>query len=553
MLPARLILFALLSANASSLLDTPAHAGGLADEYPQVREFFSTATRFGALSGNPLAAPVYRDSELLGYAFLTRDIFQIPAYSGKPINSLVGIDLEGRIMGVRIIAHEEPILIIGVTSKHLRHFVDQYSGKSVDDQIAIGGSMRKGAVVIDAISGASITSMVENVTVMKSAQRVARSRGIGEAGATAAVRTATTGTAPSSSVPTSPAPGGARATQTMEWDPIWVGVWQQRLFQIVVLSIGLLVLTAVLVFQDFLTRRPKLLRYVRNGYLAFTVLFVGWYTLAQFSVFNILTFSYALLHGFRWETFLINPVIFILWGFVAVTLLLWGRGVYCGWLCPFGALQEFIQQAAQRLHVPQFEFPEVVHERLWAIKYIILLGLFGISLQSLGTAARYIEVEPFKTAITLRFQREWIYVLYAAGLLIVAAFNRKFYCKYLCALGAGLAIAGRFRIFDWLRRHRECGHPCQICNHECPSRAIRHAGEINEAECHYCLDCQVTYWHVYRCPPMATRLKRREPDSMVLAKRFAGFDATRVVVAPPKPHPGADAPQAVRREKREKA
>jgi hypothetical protein len=52
---------------------------------------------------------------------------------------------------------------------------------------------------------------------------------------------------------------------------------------------------------------------------------------------------------------------------------------------------------------------------------------------------------------------------------------------------------------------------------------------------------------------MATRLKRREPDSMVLAKRFAGFDATRVVVAPPKPHPGADAPQAVRREKREKA
>jgi NosR/NirI family nitrous oxide reductase transcriptional regulator len=179
----------------------------------------------------------------------------------------------------------------------------------------------------------------------------------------------------------------------------------------------------------------------------------------------------------------------------------------------------------------------MVHERLWAIKYILLLGLFGISLQSLGTAARYIEVEPFKTAITLHFQREWWYVLYAGGLLLIAAFNRKFYCKYLCALGAGLAIAGRFQIFDWLRRHRECGRPCQICTNECSSRAIRHNGEINQAECHYCLDCQVTYWHVYRCPPMVTRLKRREPDASILSKRFAGLDEHSVAVSPPQAPP----------------
>jgi NosR/NirI family nitrous oxide reductase transcriptional regulator len=508
-----------------------AHGTGIVDRYPAAREFFPQATDFGELQGTPPAAAVYQGEHLLGYVFLTKDVFQIPAYSGKPINSLVGIDTQGRITGVRIVAHEEPILVVGVTPKHLRQFTDQYRGKSVSDHIAIGGSMRRGDVVIDSISGASITAMVENATVMKSAQRIAESRGIGKGGAAVSVQAA----APKS---VSIAAATTVMTTAPDEEPIWVSVWRQRLFQIIVLCAGLVLLTGLLIFQDLLTRHPKLLRIVRNSYLLFTVVFIGWYGLAQLSVFNILTFVHAVLHDFRWDTFLINPLIFILWGFVAVTLLLWGRGVFCGWLCPFGALQEFIQQLAQRLRVPQFEFPEMVHERLWAIKYILLLGLFGISLQSLGTAARYIEVEPFKTAITLHFQREWWYVLYAAVLLLIAAFNRKFYCKYLCALGAGLAIAGRFQIFDWLRRHRECGRPCQICANECPSRAIRHNGEINEAECHYCLDCQVTYWHVYRCPPMVTRLKRREPDASVLSERFAGLDQDSIVVAPPKMPPG---------------
>lgn len=512
----------------------PASAKEIGDLHPQLRELFPSATRYGAPSGDPLATSIYKGDELIGYAFLTKPILAIPAYSGKPINNLVGFDLTGRIVGVRIVEHEEPILVVGVTEDDLRHFVGQYRGKSVHDHISVGGSMRKGDVVIDAITGASITAMVENATVMKSAKRVATARGIGVAGNMVAPAPTARIEGGSLIQSSPPAPTPEMLEQAQE-EPLWVMVWHQRAFQIVVLSIGLLFLTLVLVFQDWLTCRPTLLWYVRNGYLLFTVVFIGWYALAQLSVFNVLTFAYALLHGFNWETFLINPMIFLLWGFVAVTLLLWGRGVFCGWLCPYGALQEFVQQIAQRLRVPQFEFPEIVHERLWAIKYIILLILFGVSLQSLGTAARYVEVEPFKTAITLHFQREWPFVAYAAGLLVVSAFNRKFYCKYLCALGAALAIAGRFRIFDWLRRHRECGRPCQVCNNECPSRAIRYSGEINENECHYCLDCQVTYWNVYRCPPMMKRFKRRERGTRGLAQAFVGFQEGSIKVAPPEP------------------
>jgi NosR/NirI family nitrous oxide reductase transcriptional regulator len=218
----------------------------------------------------------------------------------------------------------------------------------------------------------------------------------------------------------------------------------------------------------------------------------------------------SLLGGFQWESFLIDPMMFLLWGFVAVTMLLWGRGVYCGWLCPFGALQELLFRIGQRLGIKGWELPTVVHERLLALKYIVLLGLFGLSLQSLATAELFAEVEPFKTVFSLRFIRDWPFVVYAVMLLLIGLFVRKAFCRYLCPLGAALTFPSRFRIFDWLRRRKECGRPCQTCARECEVQAIRPTGEIVETECHYCLDCQVTYWNDRRCPPLVERRKKAE-------------------------------------------
>jgi NosR/NirI family transcriptional regulator, nitrous oxide reductase regulator len=151
-----------------------------------------------------------------------------------------------------------------------------------------------------------------------------------------------------------------------------------------------------------------------------------------------------------------------------------------------------------------------VHERLWALKYIILLVLFGISLQSLNSAEHYAEIEPFKTTFTLHFARSWSYVLYAVALIGVSAFNHKFYCRYVCPLGAGLAVSGRWRLFEWLRRRPECGKPCQVCANECEVKAIHADGRIDFNECHYCLDCQVTRVNDHKCPPIVQQRKKRE-------------------------------------------
>lgn len=676
-------------------------------QYPAVKGFFPEATRFGEISGDPPAAPVYKGDELLGYAFVTDDVVRIPAYSGKPVNLLMGIDRQGRITGAKVLEHHEPILLVGIPEESLFKFADSYVGRSVTERVKVGAGKRKGFVNVDAITGATVTVIVVNRTIMRAAHLVAVSRGIikpvrAAQGPRAEVKMdefkpadwifltgdgsirrmlitrdeveeAFKGTAAEKGEdeeagPTIcvPVPGGGdrcdvfvdlyyaylnaptigrnllgesqynwlmtqlkpgehaiavmangvysfkgsgyvrggifdriqvsqgeesinfrdldhyrlsdvyaagipefkemgifiirdnyrfdpaaewslsllvhRATgpltsafttftgnyeipeayirevplgpdsvisEALEW-PLWVNVWQEKTFQIVVLGIGLVVLTLIMVLQDWLVRYPRLTTWLRTGFLFYTLFVIGWYMLGQLSVVNVLTFTNAVIKEFSWETFLIDPIMFILWSFVAVTLLLWGRGVYCGWLCPYGALQKLVYQGARLLRLPYFRLPTIVHERLWALKYVILLVLFGISLGSLGTAERYAEVEPFKTAITLRFDREWPFVLYAGGLVLVSAFNCKFFCKYLCPLGAALAIPSRLRIFNWLRRHKECGKPCQICAHECDIQAIDDIGAINVNECHYCLDCQILYWDAYTCPPMVQRRKRRE-------------------------------------------
>ena len=488
----------------------------------QIQQYFPQATHVGEFSGEPLAAPVYRDEDLLGYLMRTTDIAPIPAYSGEPITLLVGLDIEGYITGLEIKEHSEPILVVGISEQDLARYVDQYRGVTVDKKVKLGGGAREGYVTIDGITGASITAMVMNATVMKSVKQVAASRNIPQ---TAAVSGGAGGAAGSGTQQVLQGgmvtPSPVAVVPPVWWlgetsEPFWVAVWRDRAWQIVVLLLALVVLTFILLFQDWLTRRPRLLRTVRTGFLLFTLIFIGWYMLAQLSVIHVLTFISAILHQFSWESFLVDPLIFILWGFVALTLLLWGRGVYCGWLCPFGALQELIHQLATRLKIPEYKFPDVVHERLTAIKYVIFVALFGLSLQSIGYAARAAEVEPFKTAIVMHFDRSGLFLLYALGLLFIAVFNRKFFCKYLCPLGAALAIPAPLRIFDWLRRRKECGRPCQICARQCEVQAIRPTGEINPNECHYCLDCQITYWDDHQCPPLSEKRIRREKSKRAL-------------------------------------
>lgn len=274
---------------------------------------------------------------------------------------------------------------------------------------------------------------------------------------------------------------------------LWVRIWLGRIDEIVVLSLYLIILSLLFIKQKQLTRHVNATHRIRFTMLIFTIFYLGYYSQGQLSVVNIYTLLLSIVNGFRLEVFLLDPIIFILWVFVFISLFIFGRGLFCGWLCPFGALQEIMGLLAKKLSIRQIKISPTHHKYAQKIKYIILFTLVGTSFYSLSLAEKLAEVEPFKTSLTLNFVRYWPFVLYAALLLLLSLKIHKFYCRYLCPLGAGLAIIGRFPLLKWLIRRKECGSPCQLCrNKKCDIDAINQDGSIDYGECIQCLECLVT-------------------------------------------------------------
>jgi NosR/NirI family nitrous oxide reductase transcriptional regulator len=660
------------------------------------------ADGFGAIRDDLAVAPVLKGGETVGWAFVTSDFVGTTGYSGKPIHTLVAVDKDAKIIGVSLVKHSEPIVLIGIPEAKVKALVASYIGLDLIAEAASGGTSHD----VDIISGATVTVMVIDDSIVRSGLKVARALGLGglapeekskgpafeiNPDATAApdwvtlegdgtirrlsldvgqvnaafaaledkraaerpmteapettfiemqaalvsvpaIGKAVLGEAEYGSLAGWLQPGdnavlvagrglysfkgsgyvrggifdrivliqgdvsirfrdkmhrrvGALATEGRPeftetdlflipaesgFDPaqpfrlqllvqrevgpieklfttfdlayqlpqtylrpvavapaaepaaiatpdestaqadLWQKIWRGSKVEIVVLGAMLLVLTGTFFFQTWATRNERAFFWFRMSYLTVTLVFLGWYANAQLSVVNLMALFGALVSGFSWQAFLLDPLTFILWFSVAAALLFWGRGAYCGWLCPFGALQELTNRIGRALHIPQWTLPWGLHERLWPLKYMIFLGLFGVSLISIEQAEHLAEVEPFKTAIILKFVRAWPFVAYAAALLIAGLFVERFYCRYLCPLGAALAIPARLRMFDWLKRYHECGNPCQTCANQCPVQAIHPTGEINPNECVDCLHCQVLYQSKTTCPVVIRKLKRRE-------------------------------------------
>jgi hypothetical protein len=282
----------------------------------------------------------------------------------------------------------------------------------------------------------------------------------------------------------------------------WITSWQSRRWHIAILLSGLVILSVALIAQLRFSANHVRMRRLRTLYLIFTVGFIGWIAQGQLTIVNITAATEALSsHGDL--SFMMNdPMTVILWPFVGVSLLIWGRGTFCGWLCPFGALQELISLVANALGHKQRRLRSALDAKLKWIKYIILIALMVSLYVAPPLAELLVEIEPFKTAISLYFMRDWPYVLWAMFCLLLSVFVYRGYCRYICPLGAALAAIGFLRFWSWIPRRDECGTPCQSCRHRCEYQAIAPTGKIDYQECFQCLDCVSIYQDTDRCYPL---------------------------------------------------
>jgi polyferredoxin len=303
--------------------------------------------------------------------------------------------------------------------------------------------------------------------------------------------------------------------QPVRETPAWWRIWEQRKADLMILVLGLVVLAVALIYQRWLSAKTSRLTLFRLGYLAFTLGFVGWAAQGQLTIVNITSLASALLEGRSGEFLLSDPMAIVLWGFVGISLLVWGRGTFCGWLCPFGAFQDLLSQLAKWLRIKPQQFHRRVDALLKWFKYVVL----GSIVVSVAVASPWtdtlVEVEPFKTSISMGFQRDWPYVAWAVACLALSLLVFRGYCRYICPLGAALAVMGKLRLWAWLPRRAECGTPCQTCRHGCAYQAIEPQGKIDYDECFQCLDCVDDYQDDQRCLPL---IRERKSNGAAVGK-----------------------------------
>lgn len=292
---------------------------------------------------------------------------------------------------------------------------------------------------------------------------------------------------------------------------IWRSAWANQRLEVMVLIIVLLGVLALFLQRKWLTGSVKRLGRIQLVGMLISFVVLGLWLSAQPSITQILTLVGSLIGEWDGKLFLSEPLLFVSWIFIVIVTIVWGRGVFCGWICPFGTMTELLNHLGQKLKIPQFELPEKWHKRLRYLRYLIFAGLVPAFVYSPELGEKLAEIEPFKTTFFLvPWQRAWGFFTYWSVLMLISLFWFRPFCRYLCPLGAALALPSFFRLAGPKRR-KFCSS-CTICADICEPKAIRADGKIDAMECLNCMHCEANYCSDKICPPLIG-LKKLEAGS----------------------------------------
>lgn len=215
--------------------------------------------------------------------------------------------------------------------------------------------------------------------------------------------------------------------------------------------------------------------------------------------------------SFNFETLL--PQIITAIAIVPATVLA-GR-FFCGWMCAFGAFLDFVYAVSKKLFGLNLKVSRKADKALKYLKYALLLFLI-IAVWSFGakTFSTSNPWDAFGMLLTIGKAPDFSYVisnLLPAFIIFVltiavSAFYERFFCRYLCPLGAVFAITSKFRITSILKRNDKCGK-CRICTNACPmGLPLYEKSMIKSGECINCFKC------VCACPRKNVSLAVSEKD-----------------------------------------
>ncbi|MFB3825163.1 MAG: 4Fe-4S binding protein [Bryobacteraceae bacterium] len=186
----------------------------------------------------------------------------------------------------------------------------------------------------------------------------------------------------------------------------------------------------------------------------------------------------------------IEPSAMVMFAALLLLTLIASRG-FCGWICPFGSVQEWLGLLGKKIFKKKFNPTGKLDRALRYFKYVLLVVIIGFT-WNLG-ALVFRNYDPFLAFFHLGKgidELPWAYA--ALGVVLLGSlYIERFFCKYACPLGAVLGILGKVGLTKVHREPDGC-KSCNICQKKCHAHIdFLSVTTIRDSECNHCMDCVV--------------------------------------------------------------
>lgn len=230
--------------------------------------------------------------------------------------------------------------------------------------------------------------------------------------------------------------------------------------------------------------------------------------------------------------------------FIAIMLLtiVLGRW-FCGWICAFGAYNDLIYFISRKVFKIKFRVDEKIDSVLKYVKYVVLVFIIAISwtmgssiLESTSPWDAFGQI----TDVSAIFSSLLIGFIFFILITIGAAFIERFFCRYLCPLGAIFSIISKIGIVKINKPKADCGK-CRACTMNCSMGLPLYKVDcVRGGDCINCLKCtEVCYRNNANVNVLGRDLDAKLTGSVAMAtflgvyglSNFAGNAVTKSGIA----------------------
>lgn len=166
-----------------------------------------------------------------------------------------------------------------------------------------------------------------------------------------------------------------------------------------------------------------------------------------------------------------------------------GGAFYCGYLCPFGLLQELTSAIGKKFKIKKRAMPDKLDNVLKLVRYVLFALVTFLAIPFVYTLLKFDARSNFFLILTGKPAKVAM-VVSILGFASLSLFYNKIFCRYFCIQGAKYGLASFFRLFAIKRNVDSCIN-CKRCDKACDMNIKVSACDqtVNSFNCINCFEC----------------------------------------------------------------